>query len=803
MTTLINDLKFAIRQLRKTPGFTAVAVLTLALAIGATTAITSVVRTALFEPLPMAHPERFLRLCHRDIKGANTSVGLNQIGAREVETETTLFRTVALSERDTLTFEGGEIPKLIGIWRVTEGFFRLLRVPPLLGRLPTSEEFRPGAEGVLVLGYREWRSEFGGDPEIVGRTLQFKRGLFTVVGVMPPEFRFPSAEEAWAAWPGLTATTNDSLGDDDLPWLSNTRVAVELKPGVSREQVQAWLDVIHTRQAQANKFGHDYKIVAQDLSAMFIKPELRRTLWTLFAMIVFVLLIATANIANLQLVHTETRLQEMNVRVAMGASRGRIFRQLLVESLLLATLGGVAGLLATAFGLEILTKLLPAQLPRLQAIQLDWSVLGVATLVTLATGVLFGVAPAWRGGETHLHETLKLGSGGGGRPRRQHFVAALVVGQVVLALVLMTGAGLMVRTVHELLKVDVGFDPARLAMIHPRFGPNVDGAQREAVCSDLRIRLAALPGVEAVGLINRWAGEKEAKTEAGVQARLRLVLVATDEADPLRAMRARLNSGRWLRRSDAELGAGILLNETAARRLWPGRRAIGQRLRVEAFGLDGYGEVEVAGVIADLREDAYNEDSTPTLYVPIRKIISFGSLRTLVMRTAVPYNTLREGVERELKAAGAGYARPILHFKDQLLYQSTAGDRTFMMYLLALALTGLGLAALGLYGILSFGVALRTREIGIRLALGATRREVTRLIVAQGMRLVAAGVGLGLVGALAATQWLRSFLFGIAPSDPVTLATVATLLVLVSLLACFLPARRASKTDPMAALRYE
>jgi predicted permease len=812
----MSDLKFALRQLLKYPGFTAVAALTLALGIGATTAITSVVRAALFDPLPMAHPERFLSFHARDRQMGWFANGLNPIAAREVEAATNLFRTVALSELDQLTLEGGDYPQPVAAFRVSEGFFRLTGVRPQFGRLPAADEYQTGSAPVLVLGHQTWMSAFGGDPAVIGRAVRFREDTFTVLGVMPPEFRFPAANgDAWIAWPGPQVKAGDAFAANRSTSLPNVAVQAELQPGVTRVQAQAWLDVLQARQAQADEMQGQFQFLADELTSRFSKPELRRTLWALLAMTVLVLLIAAANLANLQFARTESRRQELAVRAALGAGRGRVFRQLLVESLLLAALGGVAGLLVTGFGLDLLAKLLPAELPRLRAIPLDAGVLAVAMLVTLGTGVLFGLAPAWRGGRSTVNEALKLGGGTLSPDRaRFSFTSALVVVQIALALVLLTGAGLMTRSVRKLLSVDPGFVPRNVLKLYPPLdfaglnrligAEGGDAAERHvtAVYEDLQRRLAAVPGVEAVGFAQQRQGPLAAGPAPGATT-LELLdyRVGVGAADPLQAMRARLKQGRWLTRGDGGPGdVRVLLTESTAQRLWPGEGALGKRLWLKEGGQER--AVEIVGVVADLRENAYNEAPPPTVF-RAGPMNLFGAARALVIRTSFPHATLQQAFERELKAAGAGFERPFLYSLEESLYWATAGHRTFLNYLLAFAGAGLVLSVLGLYGMLAFNVARRTREIGLRMALGAARREVVRLVVGQGMRLAAVGVVLGVAGTLAASRLLRSFLFGVGAHDPVTLVVVALLLGAAALLACWLPARRAAKVDPMVALRAE
>jgi putative ABC transport system permease protein len=816
----VHDLKFAFRQLLKNPGFTFVAVLTLALGIGATTAITSVVWTALFDPLPVPHADRFVTLFAKHRQQGWTAPGLDAYAAREVEANTNLFRRVALWNMDSLTLEGGTFPQHLGGLKVTRDFFTMFGVAPLLGRLPAEEEALPGAAPVMLLSHGIWQRVFGGDPAIVGRAVRFKQATITVIGVMPPHFALPNGNYGyWQAWSGPAVQAGDMPDTSSgirSDMLANTGVIAELQPGANAAQTQAFLEVVRGRHAALLELHRELAYPARDFRESFSRPELRRTLWALWAATALVLLIAAANLANLQLARTETRRQELAVRAALGAGRAQIIRQLLGESLLLAGLGGVAGLLVTWPGLDLLTRLLPAELPRLKATEINGGVLALSSLVTLATGVLFGVMPAWRGGQSDVGTTLKLGAATAtGSPDRAWFTRGLIVGQVALVLVLLSGAGLMVRSVSKLLAVDVGFDARRVVRLYPpvdfdavnQFLGSEEGMRRaeahfDAIYEDLQRRLSALPGVEAVGIVQPGGqGIRAATAPTGPPQVVGEQRIGLETADPLRAMRARLKQGTWLARGDGEKGRErVLVNETAARRLWPGARAVGQRLWLNTTNQEA--SVEVAGVIGDLRENAYNQDPAPTIYRAAPMAL-FGPGRALVVRTSIHYAALREAVERELKAAGAGHAQPQLAFMEEELYWGTAGHRTLMRYLLFFAGAGLALAAIGLYGVFAYRVSRRTRELGIRIAVGAQRSDIIRLVLRQGLGLVTAGTGLGLAVALAATRSLRAFLFGIPAHDPITFAAGLLLMVAVALFACWLPARRAARVDPMTALRTE
>ncbi len=809
----MNDLRFALRQLLKNPGFTVVAVLTLALGIGATTALVSVVRIALFDPLPTAHPDRLLQLVARHKKQGWTAPGLNPPALREVRAQTNLFARVAAYEMESLTLAGEEFPQPVPGLRVTPEFFSLWTLRPLLGRTFAADEGRPGNDTAIILGHRAWQSRFGGDPAIVGRKVQFKERVMTVVGVMPPHFSFPT--EWWEYWrpfagpqnPAPNGTTDLGAGD----WLSNTGVIAELRAGVEPVQAQSFLDVLAAQQAEASPMTREFELLARDIRELFTRPEVRRTFGALLGAVVLVLLIAAANVANLQLARTETRQQELAVRSALGAGRGRVFRQLLAESLLLAALGGAAGLVVTALGLDLLQKLVPPELPRLKPVTLDAGVLAVTSVITLASAFLFGLVPAWQGGRTGVGEVLKVGAASSTPDRRRgRFSRALIVVQVALALMLLAGAGLMMRSVRALLTVPLGIDPRGVVRVYPSLDmnrylgdPDLGAAALDAVFADMQQRVAALPGVVGTGIaLEGGVQAVKASSEVGTPTEVQEYFVGVGPADPLQMMRVPLLKGRWLERGDASQGAPrILVNDAAARRLWPGESPVGKRLWHRSGNETR--SCEVVGVVGDYREFRYDLETPPTFYRVLAKAPVFGPSRCLWVRTAVPAVTLHKAIGRELKAAGADQSPPMFSDLEESLYVATAGHRTLMLYLTIFAGVGLLLAAIGLYGVLAYSVAQRTREIGIRMALGAQLADVMRLIVGDGARLVLLGLLLGLAGALASGRLLKSFLFGTSAADPVTLACVAVLLGLVGGFAAWLPARKASRIDPMVALRGE
>jgi putative ABC transport system permease protein len=763
---------------------------------------------------------------------------INRLALRDLRQQTNLFSRLAAYEFDGLTLQGEEFPRFVdGVW-VSSEFFALWNLRPLLGRTFGVEEGQPGKQDVLVISHRLWQREFGGDPAIVGRTIRFREGPMIVVGVMPPHFSFPRARfDYWRPFQLPEPATEGFLAH-------NTFVIAEMPPGVATSQVQAYLDVITRRQAQEFSRGEvSEAFQVRDLGEMFSKPELRRTLGLLLGAIAFVLVIAAANVANLQLARTETRHQELAVRAALGAGRVRVFRQLLTESLLLAVFGGAAGLAVTDFGLEFLQRLIPAELPRLKPIALHTGVLGIASAVTLVTGLLFGLAPAWQGWRSNLSEMLKLRAATSTRDRRcGWFSRTLIAGQVALALILLAGAGLMVRSVINLLRMDPGYDRRNVVHVSPGglfVGSDYESAAntlaaRLARFADAQRRIAAISGVIASGYSFKGRGAIEVSTTPSAPpSRLDVEWIGVGQADALRVLRVPLKQGRWLDRNDVGEGRGVLVNEAAARQLWPGQAAVGKRLwqekpyasdpaKSEAYlatlrerGLDTSmigRPYEVVGVVADTVEYSgrevvaarYAEGPQPIIYRSLSRALGIEIAEPcLFVRTAGPPVALYKPIARAIRATGANAEFPMFFNLDEALRAGMAGHRTVMLYLSIFAGVGLLLAAVGLYGVLAYSVARRTREIGIRIALGARMADVMRLILSNGLALVVVGGVIGTTVALATGRLLRAYLFGVSSTDPVTFISVALLLATVALFACWLPARRATRVNPMEALRCE
>ena len=829
LETLLQDLRYAVRMWRKNPGFSAIVVLILALGIGSSTAIYSVVNTLLLHPLPGRDPERLVQIAERlydshhqpFFSGVSPPVLEALLANRDYFADLVWWDTRDL-ERETADFIEG----VQGAF-VSPNFFRLWEVRPLLGRTfapseaaPRDENGVPQRDSVIILSYGFWNTVFAADRDVVGKTIELSKRQFTVIGVMPPHFQFPNAAytKFWVA-----------AEPRRLPpgWVTgpNTGLSARLRPGVNARQTQAMLDAVATRlmkdHAGDKMYGSEWRrrdqglgFWVRSLGAEFTEgygsDDLRKTLFGLLGAIGFVLLIVCANVANLTLANTERRAQELLVRSAMGAGRLRLARQLLTESVLLACLGGVGGLVVTIWGLKLLVGLIPEGIPRLKAIQVDGSVLGGALIISLLTGLLFGLAPAWRAGRTQLSEALKQAglTATAGR-NRGRWRGTLVVGEVALTVVLLTGAGLMIQSVVRLLQVNPGFDPENLLRVHlqlpwGKYAGEDNTKVRNLILAQLHERLASLPGVIAAGIFKDSGWEEtfivDGRTEP---VELYRAGCGVAESDCFRAMRIPLLAGRYFDKSDIGENVGtVMVNESLARVCWPGENAVGKTIR--KVNARGPGAVsEVVGVVADARIYRYDEQVRPLFFRPYQEQDLPGQAPVLVLRTQRDPRGLIPAIREELKAAEPGMKTPRIFACRQALYDVTQAQRTYVLYLAVFAGVGLVLSALGIYGVLAYAVARRTREFGIRLALGAQRSEVLLLVMREGARLVGLGVGAGLLAAYWLTRLLEHQLFQVSPTDPLVLTIVVLVLLAVALLACYLPARRATKVNPIEALRCE
>jgi putative ABC transport system permease protein len=812
MSTFWQDLRYGIRMLRKSIGFTLAAVLTLALGIGANTAIFSVVNAVLLRPLPYPQPDQIVRVfeTNRTMVESPTSPP-NFLDWRE---QNHVFERVAAFQSMVFNVVSPDGVEQLSGMRVSADFFPLLRVTPALGRSFLPNEDAPAGDRVVMLSHGFWVARFGGDSSLVGKTVTLGEQTFTVVGVLPPDFEFLSRQ--------IPLWTPLRLGDASHRMRRGERylqAIARLRPGVTLQQAQTEMNSIALnlgRQHPTTNTSYGVRLV--DLHEHTV-GNLRTTLTVLLAAAGFVLLIAFANVANLLLVRSATRQREMAIRSSLGASRWRVIRQLLAESALLFVLGGAAALLLASWSLDLLIRLWPQgdgastiAVARLESAAVDGRVL-LFTLAVSLPGMICGLAPAWQSARLNLNEILKEGISVTANLFGLRLRRALVTAEVALALVLMVGAGLLVNSLWRLYHVDPGFDPEHVVTMQvtaPPFpagaewGRNVAGFFRDVVS-----HIESVPGVRSVSVINTGPMTGEgALTRFTIENRppasladVPMVNYRVIGPQYFRVMDIRLQQGRQFTSADQpESLPAVVVNETLARRFWPNESPVGRRIR--RGGIDGFGPwYTVVGVTADVRSFGLDAPARPELYFAHTQFA--WPEMTLVARTAGEplqfLDELRAGIRAIDKRAPFVGVRTM----EQLLSRSVAPRRFNMALLVTFAGIALMLAAVGTYGVVSYSISQRTREIGIRIALGARRHDLFGLVLKEGMSLALAGILIGVLGALAVTRVLSTFVFGVTPTDPVTFILVSVFLGAVAFLASYIPARRAAKVDPIVALRYE
>ena len=813
MRTFWQDLKYGLRMLAKAPGFTAVAVLTLALGIGASTAIFSGVNALWFNPVPAPEPDRLVQIRAFDKEenkywdeGAVSPVILQELRAhQDYFADLTVIRSWA-----ELPWENaGWIDRIHGA-RVSPNFFSFWSARPWLGRTFAADEGRPSAPPVIVLSHEFWKNKLGGDPGWIRKSLRVQNQYCTVIGVMPPRFTFPYYADFW--FPADDPQMGPANKDAERFRCYNDIIA-RLAPGVPLRQAQAILDVLVRRYEEGHRkagFG-TFFLHLRPVRELFASADVQRTIPGFVGAMIFVLLIACVNVANLNLARTEARQHELAIRSALGAGRFQLLRQLLLESLLPALAAAVAGIALTYWSFGLMEWVLPSYLPRLRPIQLDWQVLAYSLLIAVMAGLVSGTVPAWYGATRPVANALKR-SGVQATPSvlRNLYRRGLVVLEVSLAMLLLAGAGLMIQSVVRLLRINLGFDLTNLicVQIQPAFDSETyrTPESNNLLLAEIHRRLSAVPGVEAVGILRAGYGQRKF-TLTGHEEPVELCWSASGvgNADAFKAMRAPLLRGRSF--DERDLGANataVLVNENLARRCWPGENAVGKTIQSTAD--DDHSIFEVVGVVADTRRIGHwTEPTLPMFYRPQHVGLTFLSSPAylLFVRTRTKPDGLIKPLLAELKAAGPELRKPDVFKVKDVFYDSTRAQRTYMCYLAVFGAVGLLLASVGVYGVLAYSVALREREIGIRMALGAAGPGVVRTVLRQGMTLVGIGIGLGLGAAWALTRLLRGMLYEVSPMDPLALAAGALVLSLIALLACYVPARRAARIDPMVALRYE
>jgi putative ABC transport system permease protein len=805
MESLLRDVKFAARMLVKNPGLTAVAAATLALGIGANTAIFSVVESALLRPLPYADPDR-LAIVTIDRRELGSRFSLSKADFLILKDRMRSVESLAAFTPDRLNLTGGSEPERVSAMWVSAEFFSTLGVPAILGRTFLSDEDRPGRPPVAVISHELWRRRFAGDPGAIGRPVIMNDRSYTVVGVMPPDF---TALRATDVWPILQLEPPVKRPPYYL------KVVGRLKPGVEPPRLRAELSTMHdeVERAWPDPQKSDWGFAAAPMKD-FIVGDVRPALLTLLAAVGFVLLIAMANVANLLLSRATSRAREIAVRSALGASRGVLVRQLLTESLMLAVLGGGTGLLLALWGVELLPAIGSGTLPRLGEVSIDRGVLVFTALISLASGVLFGLAPAMQMSRARLNEALKEGARTVSEARaHRRLRGLLVVAQMALALMLLVAAGLMGKSLERLRKVDPGFEPRGLLTAQlslPRDG-YPEPRQQADFYERLVQRLRDLPGVVAAGVSSSVPPENMNQLESfeveGRPVPVGQSMPLAEElvlgGDLFRTLGISMLKGRPLAPSDrADDPPVAVISETMARRYFPGGDAIGRRFHAGGFGPEDPW-ITVVGVARDVRFSGLRAGSAFTIYLPYAQSPWWGGEMYVDLRTTADPGSLLTAVRRTLQALDPALPLSNIRTGEELVSAAT-GRPLFQTALIALfALLALLLAAVGIYGVISYTTVQRTHEIGVRLALGARRRDVVALVVGQGMRLALLGVGAGILGAFALTRLMQGLLFGVSPTDPRIFTVFALLLAGVAFVACYLPARRATLVDPNVALRCE
>ncbi|MGA8409697.1 MAG: ABC transporter permease [Candidatus Acidiferrales bacterium] len=806
-----QDVRYALRMLRKSPGFTAIAVLTLALGIGANTAIFSVVYAVLLRPLPYPHPDQLVLVFQANPHDQVPFDGMSYVNFEKLRDHSSVFSGLASNTRHELTLTGVGDPSVLRTADVTPEIFSVLAVPPLLGRTLLPEDGKRGAPPVVILSENLWRSRFGSDPNLLGRSISLDKRLFTVVGIMPASFQFP-----------LIATREDiwiPIAQDPMfgPWMSRfgghwLLVTGRLKPGISLAEARAEADAMSAALAKddpANNTGWQIRV---DPLQEQVVGDSRPALLILLGAVGLVLLIACVNIANLLLSRASSRAREVAVRIALGAGRKRIVRQLLTESGVLGLLGGIAGILLAYWGVHALISFLPPDLPRADTIRVDGGVLAFALLLAVAASFLFGLAPALFAADSGLQTGLRESSSRSGEGARQRGIHnVLAIAEIALAMVLLVAAGLLLRSFSMLTAVNPGFNPAHVVKADislPQFQYSTP-QQWTAFSNEFLERLHAQPGLQdsavvvplpldegTVNLGFEIVGDPPLPPGTAITADFTSV-----SPDYFRVMSIPLLRGRVFNEHDSTATPRVtVISETLARRYFPNQDPMGKELNF-GFPPDGNAPREIVGIVGDVRDDSLSEAPGPMMYVPFAQAPFWGA--QVIVRSTLSPASVAASIRKATHDIDKDLPVTDIETLPEALSVSVAQPRFRTLLLGLFGVIALLLAAVGIFGVLSYSVARRTHEIGIRMALGATPRAILRLVLTESARLVLVGLAVGILVALGVTRYLSSLLFAVHPADPLTFLGVAVLLTAVALIACYVPARRAMRVDPIVSLRYE
>jgi putative ABC transport system permease protein len=806
MKGLGQDLRYGVRMLVKSPSFTIVAVFALALGIGASSAIFTVVNSVLLRPLPFGEPDRIVWLWGKMAKGNRASVSVPDFLDYRSQNRTFEHLAALINVEQPFNLTGDAEPERISGVRVTANYFQALGVAPQLGRTFFSEEEQPGKEQVAVISHDLWKRRFAADPKVVGSTITLDNKNFTIVGILPRYSQFPQRAEIWTP----VAFSPEKLPPRSAHFL---RPIGRLKQGVTIEQAQADIDAV------AKRLEEQYPDSNTSWSALLVPMhevivgQVRPALLVLLCGVGFVLLIACANVANLQLARSVARQKEIAVRMAIGAGRWRIVRQLFTENLLLSASGGMLGILFTLWGIDLLVAMSPENIPRINEVSVDLRVLGFTLLLSLLTGLLFGLAPAIQASRPDLNETLKEGGramAGGLRSRRIR--SMLVISEVTLSLVLLIGAGLMIKSFVRLLQVDPGFNTENVLTMQIALPASKYATKQQcaAYYQQALERIGGIAEVETAGLVSELPmsgqqndigfsieGRPAQKPGERFGANCRLISSGYFATMGIPLLKGRYPDERDDRQGAAENPSVIIINEIMASRYFGSEDPIGKRLIIHGGREDH--TFEIVGIVGNISHYSLGSQMASEMYIPIMQ----NNAMNLVVRTRTEPAMVRQAIKSSLLSIDKDQPVANIRTMEQVVSNSVAQPRFRTTILGVFAAAALILAAVGIYGVMAYSVTQRTHEIGIRMALGAQRRDVFRLVIGEAMKIALIGILFGLAGAFALTRLVESLLFGISSKDPVTYAGVSVLMIAVVLAASYFPARRAIKIDPMVALRYE
>jgi predicted permease len=800
MRTLLQDLRYGARALLKNPGFTLVAVITLGLGIGANTAIFSVVNAAMLRRLPY-DASRLVAVESFNPQKERRAYGTSAADFWDWQEQNRTFEQLTMYSGGGIGLKESERIEVISGARVTVNFFATFGVQPMLGRAFDNKEGFLNGPQAIILSHRLWQNRFGADPQIVGRTLKTDDGAITVVGVMPPDFKFPSFAQAW------TPLARDS-GEMKSRIHRYFQAVGRIRQGETIDSAQAEMKTIAARLAESYPKDNRGRTVQLTDWRESLSQDSRKALLVLMGAVGFVLLIACANVANLLLARAAARRREIAVRLALGATRAKVVRQLLTESLLLSFIGGALGLLLAIWGVEALTRLLPELNFTFQSlselrdeIRVDRVALLFTLTVSVLTGLIFGLAPGWKAAKTDVNESLKEGARGSGGAGHQRARQGLVIAEIALALALLVGAGLLINSFARLVRVDPGYDPQGL-MVMPLGFP---AENKYAFAQQLMERIAATPGVTSVALMSyptlgglNFPFNRESAPLPDGDA-----LVAYSAISPgyLRTLKTPLLAGREFDDRDLPNGRPVaIINETMAQQYFAGENPVGQKIVISYLGQRL--AREIVGVAGDVKQEEPSKPTKPEILVPFAQQPWFSG--SLLVRSAHPDPlTVKNAAQQAIWSVNPETAESKAEPLTKTLAGQVAEPRLYVLLLGVFAVVALALAAVGIYSVIAYFVAQRTQEIGVRMALGAQTGAILKLVVGHGMKLVASGVALGLAASFGLTRLISNMLFGVSAVDPPTFIVITLLLTFVALLACWIPARRAAKVDPMVALRRE